>query len=174
MNRAAWSRHSFTLIETVVSAAIVGIMLTAVMSLVGSSRTALAREAWRADARRIAQSFMSQITSRPFMEPNTTGTRRNTLGLDEGESLATPVSLDDVDDFTGMNAPIADVLWAVAGPADTTGAWRVTVAQTYVDVLLPALTSATVTDAKRITVNVLRNNVVLESLVAVRARSVDP
>lgn len=95
------NRSGLTLIETVVSLAVVSLLLAAALNTTGSAATTRALAADRRVAEELCNSLMTEILKTTYLDPDT--------GLDgtgpaEHEVSATHRLLfDDVDDFNGWN-----------------------------------------------------------------------
>lgn len=163
MNR----RRGFSLIEVVVSAAIVSVMVVASLNAVGATAKARAMAADRARGSMLAHHLLAEILAQPFVDPQLdTGL----IGLDLGEStLINRLSLDDVDDYHGLSETLP--LRRDASPVEGGKGYRRTTR--VVHCTDDGRASITATGIKRITVSVFRGNVPLASISALRTREWD-
>jgi type II secretory pathway pseudopilin PulG len=154
---------AFTLVEAVISSMIVAVMLVAGLSTVGASRVAQHKAALTIRGRLLAGQLLSEILEQSYKDPDGTAT----LGREAGESAATRIDFDDVDDYHGWtcNPPTARDGTALANAVG----WTRSVTVQWIDSLDPTQVRSTETNAKRITVTAAYNNVPQMSLVAIRA-----
>jgi type II secretory pathway pseudopilin PulG len=132
----------------VISIVIVGIMLVGALQTVGGAKLSQLKLAQSIQGQNLAQSLMSEILTRDYLEEG----GGSVLGLDDGESTGVRTGFDDVDDYTG---------WSATPPqyedgtvmSDLTG-WQRDVSVVWVDPTSPATESGTESQAKRITVTV--------------------
>lgn len=92
------ARRGFTLVEAAVSTVIVGTMIAAAVSVVGTAAKGAAGERAIRKGQTLAQAMMSEVLAAAFADPDG-GT---TFGLDSNESHGDRTTLDDVDDFNGL------------------------------------------------------------------------
>lgn len=143
-------RRGFTMIETLLSTVVVGVMMVAAVRVVATARVMQFHTASRAQAGLLAEGLLAEITSKPYEDPSSP-----IFGRETGESGNNRDSLDDVDDYHGWDEkPLREAdgsnmsgmsEWgckftvervnpsAVTGPASLieTGAKRVTVTLTF-------------------------------------------
>ncbi|MGS2723583.1 type IV pilus modification PilV family protein [Porticoccus sp. GXU_MW_L64] len=108
----------FTLIEMVVFLVVISIALGALIAVYNQSLVNSVDPIVRVKMLEIAQSQLDEVAARKYDE-NTptggvpacgsaeTGAQTCSFGLDSGENLSNPASLDDVDDFHNYNATIS-------------------------------------------------------------------
>lgn len=127
------AQRAFGMLEAMISSAIVGLLLVAVLNSVGASAMSQQRTAEARRGQLLASALMSEILQQAFTEP----TDAPMFGREAGESLRS--QLDDVDDYNGYStSPPVDrggaaiagadgwtqsvtVAWAKAGAFDQTG-----------------------------------------------------
>jgi MSHA pilin protein MshD len=152
---------AFTIIEAMMSVAIVSIMTTAMLTSLASSRMTMAATANRSVAMLLAQQLMQEVLAQPYLEAGTI-----TLGTDSGEAGTTRNLFDDVDDYNGWTEtpPAAKDGTLVSGAAGYTRM----VAVDWVTTANLKTTSATDKGVKRIVVTVKKGAMVLATLTAIR------
>ena len=158
--------RAFSLVEAVVSTAIVGMMFAAGISVVGASRLGQFRLARGQQAHLLAQALMEEVLAQGYSD-----SEASLFGTESGEATGTRAAFDDVDDYND---------WSASPPQDKSGStldnlegWRRTVSVAYAN---PADTGQLVLEdlgVKRITVAVYRDGAALVELVAVRSRGKD-
>ncbi len=99
--------RGISLVETVISMIIVGVMLSAALTAAGTARTQGVSVAHHTQAMLLAEQLMSEIQSRAYEDPDGSPV----LGR-EGEDGATRSAFDDVDDYDG---------WIGEPPVDADG-----------------------------------------------------
>ncbi len=156
-------RTGISHVEVLVCIPLVGVMLVSAMNSTGSIvRTwNFAHDQHR--ARAIAENLMAEILQQQYEEPDDTPTN----GRESGESAATRLNWDDVDDYNG---------WSQSPPADKSDTvlsgyvgWSRAVSIAYVELNDPTQTTADDEGVKRITVTV--TNPTAETIVLVAYRS---
>jgi MSHA pilin protein MshD len=157
------SRRAFTMIECCVSVGILGILLVVALQVVGASTKNQYHTAQRAIAASLAQSLLAEISELPYQEPSASS---SSIGLDAGETAASKVNYDDVDDFNG---------WTESPPQDRAGnvmtdlsGWTRSVAVAWVNPSNIAQSSSTETGVKMITVTVTYNGTVMATRTCLR------
>ena len=160
--RPAYRTRAFTLVESVISLVIVGVMLVAALNTVGASRLSQYKTSTRAQGRLLAESLLAEIFTQPYADPN----GAVLFGVEVGENDATRDAFDDVDDYH---------TWTSSPPTEKTGTqmsswagWQRTVTVEWVDPADPALVQGTESLAKRITVKVSCGNMPVATLVAIK------
>lgn len=98
MNRSKSARSGLSLIETVVSTALVTILMVAATSTVAQVNRITSAESYRHAAARYAQYYMSEITSKPFVCPDC-GSEAIGRGSGEGSIRA---NWNDCDDYHNL------------------------------------------------------------------------
>ncbi len=161
-------RRSLSLIEAVISIAIVSVLLVAALETTGASVMGRHRMSGHARGHLLAVDLMSEIMAKPYEDPDDTPV----FGLEGGENPPGRTAFDDVDDYDA---------WTSAPPQHQDGTpipgldgWARDVAVVWA---LPAdLTSISMspTDIKRITVTVSHNDAMMAELVALRTPSLPP
>jgi Tfp pilus assembly protein PilV len=94
------SRRGISLIETMISMLIVAIMVVAVMQTLGTSAMARRTQASQRRGPALARQLMAEILPNRYCEPDDTAQ----FGREAGESAASRVNYDDVDDYNGWSA----------------------------------------------------------------------
>lgn len=156
---------AFTLVEAMLASLIVAVLLVAVLQTVGATGLARYKAGERATARFLADALVADITSLAYRDPGSSPV----FGLEAGETAASKVNYNDVDDYNG---------WSESPPLDRCGnvlpgldGWRRSVAVAWVNANDVTQTSATETGAKRITVTVAHNGVAVATRVAIRTNA---
>src|SRR5690349_18095656 len=95
-------RHhaGFTLVESIMSILIVGVMYVAALNTLGASRVSQATIADQRRGHELAQQLLVEIVALPYADP-TTGT--TTFGPEAGESTTSRSLFDDIDDYNGWS-----------------------------------------------------------------------
>lgn len=160
--RGERGRSAFTLVEAVMSMLIVSVMLVSAMRAAGSSGLVQYKSAERATGRLLASGLLNDIMPLAYRDPGTTPV----FGTESGESTTSKAAWNDVDDFNG---------WTESPPQDRDGnvmsdltGWSRSVTVDRVDAANPSQVSAVPTGAKRITVTVRHNNLVVATRVGIR------
>lgn len=162
------ARRAFTLLEATVSLVIVGIMMTAAMSVAGqAARTRLAQEeAVRGEC--LARQLLSEINTKLYQQPNAV-----TLLLGP-ELLETRTTYNDVDDFNGWFESPPQYANGSAIPGYTGWSRAVKVDWVTLNGLLQPpggfATSLTETGLKRITVTVTSPSGKVTTMVGLRGK----
>ncbi len=156
-------RTGFTLIETVVSVGIVGVMYVAALHTVGSARIT---EAITADNRRgheLAQQLLAEITPLPYWDPVGGGA---ILGPGGPEVTGNRSLFNDVDDYHK---------WSASPPQRKDGGiiagfdgWTRSVMVEWVDPRNLKSVRSSETNLKRITITVSRGKKVVATMVTLR------
>ena len=156
-------RRALTLVEAVVSIAIIGVMLVAALNTVGASQTTQKKMGDRNRAMLLAQDLMSEIFQQSYVEPDDVVA---VIGLEGGENSEKREWYDDVDDYDG---------WSASPPEEKDGTalsdfdgWRRSVAVDWVNPANAAEEQGADTGVKRITVSVTLKDLPLATLVALR------
>lgn len=156
------SRSALTLVEVVVSTLIVGLMTVAALNGLGATTRSSETAGNRAIAQGMADDLLAEILATAYSEPSGS----TAFGLDAGET-APRSNFDDVDDFDGWNQQPPQ---AADG---TTSSNRAEYRQIVeVQRVMPgnptqATAGAVEQGAKRITVTIERDNVILAERTAV-------
>lgn len=119
-------RAGFTLVEAVVSTAIVTMAGSALLLGVASAIDATDMVLEQALAEGMAQQLMDEIAGQQYAEPGAGG-HQTTLGPESGEWTGTSrVEFDDLDDYHGLNTSPPRDLWGIPlGRDDGYGSQRV-------------------------------------------------
>jgi type II secretory pathway pseudopilin PulG len=165
---ARGAARGFSLVEAVVATALVAIMLSVAMTLVGASAISRGTSADRARAMALAEDLMSEILGRPYVDSEPTG-NDSFLGIETGEATAIRLGFDDVDDYDG---------WSSQPPqkrdgtllADLVG-WERSVAVRWAEPQFLHSDWNSSTGVKRITVTVSRNGKPMARLTAIRTHA---
>jgi type II secretory pathway pseudopilin PulG len=159
--RDPYSR-GLTLVETVISLMIVGVMLVAALRTVGASRLSQYRISEYSLGQHLAHRLLVEILEQPYADPNGGAV----FGLETGESAATRVDFDDIDDYDG---------WSASPPQDPNGSWiinddtwaeSVTICRVAANDPLDVQSSDT--GAKRITVTITHDDRPVGVLTAIK------
>jgi type II secretory pathway pseudopilin PulG len=142
------SRAGVTLVESVISTVIVGVMLAAALTAVGAaSRTRLSLSE-RQQGAALAYELMTEVIATHFEDPDETPG----WGPEPSEGTSARVDFDDVDDYVG---------WSASPPHDARGnvlpgltGWTRSVTVTWADPVDPKNFVEAPSDLKRITVSV--------------------
>jgi MSHA pilin protein MshD len=156
----------FTLVETVVSMLIVGIMLAAAMATVSASARSQKSFSDRATASALAEDLMAEIVATSYEDP--TAGAVIVFGKESGET--TRADFDDVDDYNGWSESAVQNKDGTAVAGFT--AWSRSVSVTLMTTTDPAVAaSGSDLGVKRITVQVSKNGTKLATLTAVRTKT---
>ncbi len=147
-------RNGISQVEVSISTLLVGILMVASLSAVGSSRRSQFMESSRIRGLAIAEALMTEITALPLRDPACDCG----FGLESGESGTTRALYDDVDDYHGLseNPPKGKdgtVCNGFTGWSRTTTIQNKTVADW-------SITSASYTGVVQITIVVRQGNVI--------------
>ena len=160
--RPAYRIGAFTLVESVISMVIVGVMLVAALNTLGASRLNQYKTWTRAQGRLLAESLLAEIFTQPYSDPN----GAPLFGVEVGEDADTRDAFDDVDDYH---------TWTSSPPTEKTGTemaswgrWRRSVTVEWVDPANPTLVQGTESMAKRVTVKVHCGGMPVATLVAIK------
>ncbi len=159
------AKRALSMIEVALSTVIIAVVLLSAMNMVGAAGMSMSSMANRATGTLLAQQLMAEILEQAYQEPSLDS---DSFGIEAGEAATGNRSLyDDVDDY---------YKWSASPPQNKDGSlipdrsdWRRSVAVDYIN---PAdLTQALESNSgvKRVTVTVSFNNVLVTSLVALRA-----
>lgn len=99
MNRCRLSQRGFTLIEIVISMAIISVMLVAVLGTVGASQAMQFNAAQQSDALLLAEDLMAEVLRMPYEDPDQTPV----FGLEGAEDTGDRSMFDDFDDYDGWS-----------------------------------------------------------------------
>ena len=157
--------RALTIIEAVIASGVVGVMLVAALGTVGATKTAEYRTADRLKGAMLAQSLMSEIVQQPYQDPGLLPL----FGHELGESSATRIDCNDVDDYHGWDASPPQYKDGTVIPNATN--WRTTVT---VEKVKPAnLNQSSLLDSgvRKITVIVKHNNATMAALVCIRSNA---
>lgn len=171
--RTRRARSGISIVEAVVSVAIVGGLAIAVVNTVGSIGRSRASAAERASARLLASDLLAEALAQRYCE--NLSDKSVTLGPDPGESAAADrLTFDDVDDYLGLADPAnTDNVPRARDGSELTGkGW---VRRVWVERVSPADLSASPTDQGllRVSVSVERDGRELARVWAVRARAAE-
>ena len=165
-NRRRPARGGFSLLETVLSTFLVGMVLVVALHAVGSATSGQLGNAERARACHLASSLLAEILEAEYEEADPP----RVFGPEPGESgTGTRAALDDVDDYNG---------WSESPPKNKDGSvlpnltgWTRTVTVAYVSPDNLATTGDVDLGVKRVTVTVTHDGRQVASLVTVVTRS---
>lgn len=151
-----------TLVEVVVSTAILAVMFVAGLSAAGAAASIQGRTSQHEIGVSLATELMEEILEAPFADPDGSAL----IARESGELATVRSTWDDVDDYDG---------WSASPPQSKDGAnqmtstaWTRSVSVVHVDPADLATTSVSVTGVKRITVRVLLNGTEVARLVSIR------
>ena len=160
------SGRAFSLIEAVVSVAIVGGLFVAAMNTVGASRTRQSKNAQRQRALLLAQDLMAEILQHDYWDP----VSQSGMGPDASEAAIGNRSLfNDVDDYAGWSA--SPPQHRDGSTIDWADAYKRNVAVVWLNPNDLSQTSSTETGIKRIRVHVEYNGRELVALYAIRTEA---
>ena len=166
-HRRWWRRphlaRAFTLIEAVGSVLIVAVMFVAVMSTVGAARMSQYKMSGRSRGTALAQDLMAEIIQQPYEDPED---GPGAISMDSGESGGSRADFDDVDDYDGWSASPPEQRDGTVMP-DLPG-WSRQVAVAWINTSDTTTGVGAETGAKRITVTVKHNGMLMADLVAIR------
>ncbi len=155
--------RAFTLIEAVGSVLIVAVMFVAVMSTVGAARMSQYKMSGRSRGTALAQDLMAEIVQASYEDPDGPSAG---IGLDASELTASRATFDDVDDYDG---------WFASPPQQRDGTamqelpgWSRQVAVAWINTIDTTAGVGAETGAKRITLTVKHNGMVMAYRVAIR------
>jgi MSHA pilin protein MshD len=167
MTRNAPSRRGFTLVEAAVSCIIVAVMLTAALSTAAAARARQQKAVDRQRALFLAQSLMSEITDKAYIDPGLLP-----LFGPELAEIGQPRSVyNDVDDYDGLNE--SPPKYADGTPISGYSRWSRSVTVQWVQPNNTASASLLDTGVKLITVTVKKNGVPQMVLKALRSQARD-
>lgn len=169
VNRATRSRRrrsaGLSLIEALISMAIVAIMLVMALNTIGSLARGWQVQSTQCRAPALAQQLMAEIVQTCYQEPYVSPI----FGLEAPETSLVRSDYDDVDDYNGWSASPPQLRDGTA-MANLTG-WTRSAAVQYVDPDNVTTPSGTDQGIKRITVTVTDPRGVQTSLYALRANN---
>jgi len=163
--KAAMNRRTpkgLSLLEAVVSTVLVGVLLVAALRTVGASVFTQYQSSERATAHMLADGLLAEILAKNYRDTGSSPL----FGREAGESSTSKANYNDVDDYQGWSESPPQFADGSTMP-DLTG-WQRSVAVDWVDPLDLSQTQLWDTGAKRITVTVRHNNVVIMTRTAVR------
>ena len=157
----------FTLIESVISILVVGVMFVASMSVLSQSRLSRFIAADGLQGQLLAEALMSEILQQSYQEPVTAF---SSLGVDVSEDPNVRAMWDDVDDYEG---------WTASPPQDKNGVamtglggWTRSVEVSYVNPNNLITPVGAITGVKLIIVVVLHDERQVAKLYSVRTGAV--
>ncbi len=150
--RPSPTHAAFTLVESIMSIVVVGVMFVAATALVSTSRAGQRVTADHSRGMLIAEALMNEILEHQYIDPDVSGT---TLGRETGEVADDRTAWDDVDDYHG---------WIATPPRDKAGialaglvGWERRVTVEYINATNLTTVVAFNSGVKRITVDVYRD-----------------
>jgi Tfp pilus assembly protein PilV len=155
--------RAFTLIEAIGSVLIVAVMFVAVMATVGAARMSQYKMSGRSRGTVLVQDLMAEILQAAYEDPDTPGAF---LGADVSETTSTRADFDDVDDYDGWYASPPQQQDGTVMP-DLSG-WSRQVGVVWINTSDTGTGVGAETGAKRISVTVKHNGMLMAHLVAVR------
>jgi len=163
--RTIHDRAAFTMVEVVISLAIVSMLFISAMAAVGKSRQFQILAGRRAQANDLADALLNEILSVDYQEPVSTPA----FGREAGESDTVRTAWDDVDDYHG---------WSASPPQSKTGAaltayngWTRACAVDFVNPDNPTVTVSPSQGVKRIVVTVSYGGVAVVTRSAIRTNA---
>jgi MSHA pilin protein MshD len=166
MQRRTPARRGLTMAEVLVSAAIVGVMLSAALESVGMAIRTRRLSADMLTGPGLAQELLAEALAMPYEDPEDPA---GGIGTDAGESAATRAQFDDVDDYHNWNSN---------GPQTSDGAaingypgWRRQVQVAFANLSNPGTNSAADLGLKRVTVTVTSPDGAVKTVVGLRAKN---
>ncbi len=161
--RGSARRRGFTLVETVVSTLLVGVVVVAALNTVSASMVGRQKMGDRGHAQLLAQDLMVEILQQAYEEPDDTPI----FGRESSENGGSREEYDDVDDYHGWSSSPPEYKDGTEIP--NLDGWSRSVSVARVDPHdLPGNVGSD-TGVKRIVVTVTRHDATLATLVAVRA-----
>ena len=159
------ARRGISMMEVAVGTLLVGGVLATTIELIGPTVRSTVLAGDRQLARTLADELLDEIANMPFGEPDgDTGV----IGRDAGETPSKRSNFDDLDDYDGwIRHPQQRDGTALAG---FDGSWQCSVEVRHVVLFSPQTTSASLTNAKRVTVRVKRSDVLLAERSIVRTK----
>jgi hypothetical protein len=164
-NPAQQLARGLTLVEVTMAMLLVSVMLVAAMHATAGSGLIQYKSAERSTGRLLADGLIAEIIATAYEEPDSTPA----FGLESGETSLARTNWDDVDDFNG---------WTESPPLLRSGlgttlesAWERSVKVERVSASNPTQVVAAETGAKRITVTVRHNRLIVATRVAVRTKA---
>ena len=161
------TRKAFSLVEIIIAVAIVGGMLAAALTALGSSRVAQFRTGQLRQAHLLAEALMDEVRSLPYDDPDGGAL----LGTDTGELGLDRLSFDDVDDYDGWSSTPPQLKGGT--PLDQFAGYGRSVVVEYVNPGNPNQTIPSDGGIKRITVTVTYAGGKSTTLEAIRTRARD-
>ncbi len=163
--RGGAAQRALSMIEVALSTVIIAVVLLSAMNMVGAAGTSMSSMANRATGTLLAEQLMAEILEQAYEEPSL---EPGSFGIGADEAVPGDRSLyDDVDDYYRWSAspPQNKDGSLIAGRSD----WRRSVAVVYAnpDSLTQSVESSS--GVKRVTVTVSFNNVLVTTIVALRA-----
>lgn len=160
--RRAHGRGAFSVVEAVFSITLVGGLLVAALDTVGASAVAQQGIEQHTIAKMLGTELMTEVMVLDYEDANDTPL----FGIEPSEAVGGRVKFDDLDDYAG---------WSESPPQTKAGAaraeyqgWRRIVSVQRVDPSNYKNLSANDTGLRKVTVRVLFNNQLLETLTALR------
>jgi prepilin-type N-terminal cleavage/methylation domain-containing protein len=167
------ARRGFTLVEAVLSTAVVGVMLVAATHAAGIVATSRTLAAERARGQQLALDLLNEIMDRPYRDPDSA---LAILGTDVGDSLAPGrLKFDDIDDYQGYidAPPTSQEGAAIPGLAHWSRSVRVVYLEPGLSRVLAVQGDASDTGAKLIHVSVFFRGKPVTRVQAIRTRAFD-
>lgn len=155
-------RRAMTLVESVVSIAIVGLMFAAVLNTVGAAAVTRQHATEQARAVLLADDLLAEILRQGYAEPGDA----DSFGRELPESNGVRSAYDDVDDYDGWSSSPPEEKDGTAIPGLT--GWTRSVDVDFVNSGDLASITASDTGVKRITVIVTGPDAATAKLVAIR------
>jgi prepilin-type N-terminal cleavage/methylation domain-containing protein len=165
-NQPAAEPRGLTLMESIVSVAIVSVLMVASLNAVGAAQVARQKTSVQARGQLLAHDLLTEILSKAYDDPQGAGI----LGLDLAEILGIDrTTLDDIDDYEGLSD--SPPTYADGTPLDGFDAsWSRAVKISYVDPVNPGTVSVSDAGAKRIAIEVKHINRTVAEIAVIRTR----
>lgn len=161
------ARRGLTLVEITVCTLLVSVTLVGAMTLLGEVVSSRTSNRDRARAHQMAQQLMTEILDTSYKDATSP-----VFGPEAGEATGTRVNFDDVDDYHSWTASPPQSRGGTA--LTNANGWRHRATVEWISLATPSTVSVTDAGAKRVTVTIERNSLVVAELVAVRSDKYKP
>ena len=153
----------FTLIETMMSTILAGILMVAALSTVSAVHWTEYSNTTASRGMALAQALLAEIEPLAYEDPVTPGG----LGLENDESTEVRAQLNDVDDYDGLQLdPITDINGVtIVGTTD----WTLEVSVQWATISTPQTTTDSDTGLKLITIQAAYQDRIYTTLQALKA-----
>lgn len=168
LHHAAHATRGFSLVEATISLVIVAVMMATAVSIAGHAARARRIQSDVSLGTRLAAGLMGEVLANRYSNSD----RDTGFGLEAGETLTDRRTLNDVDDYDGLDETL--VVEPEGKPIGEAAGWRrkVTVVRvTPVDVTTPLASLAADSGLKRVTVQAVSPRGTVTTMTALVARS---